>query len=927
MQPPTSTAADANSPVPSRPSLPARCLGALARAILRRPALFIYPQAVLFVLCVAYTARFLEFSTSRNDLVDADKRYHQNFLAYKAEFQSQDDLVAVVESEDTEKNRQFVERLGRRLEAETNVFTDVFFKGDLTMMGRKALLFVPEDDLRSLLESLRKYRPFIDQFSQATDLNSLFRLVNHQFRSASQQADPSTEAMVEAVPALQRIIEQAGATLDRSGVPPSPGLDALLGAGPDAERGKYITFDQGRFYLVSSRPIDDDSETLAVKRLRTLVEEVRREVPGVNVGITGESVLEYDEMRQSQKDTVTATGIALLLVALIFIYGFRETGRPIKATLCLVVGLGYTMAYTTATVGHLNILTITFVPILVGLAIDFGVHLIARYEEELRRGGTRAAALENAIVHTGLGIFTGCFTTAGAFFAMALTEFKGIKEMGIITGGGIMICLIPLMTMLPALLLRGRQNRMDREKPPAAVPASPPLLARISRATQRYPKSIVLATVALCLAAVEPATRVRFDYNLLNMQSAGLPAVVIEKKLIESAEKSVLFGVVIADSAEQANELQDRLAALPTVASIDSMSRYLEHDPERQLNLIRQIRDEARSVSFPQAEVNPVDLERLNHTLWALQGYLGLALRKLQNAGQEDLQVRMRSLREEILAFRSKLQSENPQSAATKLGAYQRALFADLRDTFGALRGQDTDGGLRVDDLPDSLRNRFVGKTGRHLLQVYPREDVWEREPQERFIRDLRSVDQEATGTPIQLYEYTNLLKESYEEAAGYALAAIILLVFVHFRSVGTVLLALIPVGVGALWMVGLMGIRSVPFNPANIMTLPLVIGIGVTNGIHILNRVGEDGDPAILGKSTGRAVLISALTTMAGFGSLILAEHQGIASLGYVMTTGVAACMVAALMFLPAVLRVIVGRKKPSGDNARSTLGREEPR
>ena len=319
----------------------------LAAAILRRPAIFLYPQLALFVLCVVYTVRSLEFSPSRNDLVDANKRYHQNFLAYKAEFQSQDDLVAVVESEDLEKNRQFVERLGRRLLEETNLFTDVFFKGDLTMMGGKALLFVPEDDLGTLLQSLRDYRPFIGQFTQATNLTSLFRLVNRQFRSASQQADPSTEAMVEAIPALQRIIRQASDSLNRSGVPPSPGLDALLGAGPDAEREKYITFDQGKFYLVSTRPINDASETAAVKRLRLLVEEVQREVPGVNVGVTGESVLEYDEMRQSQRDTVTATVIALVLVALIFIYGFRETGRPIKATLCLIVGLGYTMAYTT----------------------------------------------------------------------------------------------------------------------------------------------------------------------------------------------------------------------------------------------------------------------------------------------------------------------------------------------------------------------------------------------------------------------------------------------------------------------------------------------------------------------------------------------------------------------------------------------------
>ena len=168
--------------------------------------------------------------------------------------------------------------------------------------------------------------------------------------------------------------------------------------------------------------------------------------------------------QQSQKDTTVASIVSLMVCALIFIYGYQETGRPVKATLCLIVGLGYTMAFATYTIGHLNILTITFVPILIGLAIDYGVHLISRYEEELRRGRTEHDALVKAIVYTGQGIFTGALTTAGAFLAMAFTNFKGIQEMGIICGGGLLVCFIPMMTMLPVLLLKGRQNRIDHDE-------------------------------------------------------------------------------------------------------------------------------------------------------------------------------------------------------------------------------------------------------------------------------------------------------------------------------------------------------------------------------------------------------------------------------------------------------------------------------
>jgi predicted RND superfamily exporter protein len=195
----------------------------------------------------------------------------------------------------------------------------------------------------------------------------------------------------------------------------------------------------------------------------------------------------------------------------------------------------------------------------------------------------------------------------------------------------------------------------------------------------------------------------------------------------------------------------------------------------------------------------------------------------------------------------------------------------------------------------------------------------------------MRKVAKYATGTPVQLMEYTQLLKQSFEEAARYSLAAIALLVMVHFRKFSCVVLALVPVAVGSIWMTGVMGLAGINFNPANIMTLPLVIGIGVTNGIHILNRFAEERSPSILAKSTGKAVLVSGLTTIAGFGSLISAKHQGIESLGIVMATGTATCMIVGLTFLPALLNLLSRRgwsiKKTQRDNAQSTLGREEPR
>jgi len=356
--------------------------------------------------------------------------------------------------------------------------------------------------------------------------------------------------------------------------------------------------------------------------------------------------------------------------------------------------------------------------------------------------------------------------------------------------------------------------------------------------------------------------------------------------------------------------------------------------------VIGEIKQELADVTFSEPDDQPANLLELSRTLYSLYGYLGMAGEAVAT-NNAALSAQLHSLRTTIGELRKEMLRGTPTEAeqgAEKMGAFQRALFNDVRDTFASLRNQDDTKSLQVDDLPSALRDRFVGINNKHLLQVYPKKDIWQRENQKEFIGELRqALDPDdnnrpnITGTPVQLYEYTNLLVRSYEEAAVYSLIAIALLVFIHFRSLSSVVLALLPVAMGSVWLGGVMGVFHIPLNPANIMTLPLVIGIGVTNGIHILNRFAEERRPDILAKSTGKAVLVSGLTTIAGFGSLILAKHQGIQSLGYVMASGVALCMLAGLTFLPALLNLLPrpeqSTKQPSADDTQSTLGREEPR
>jgi hopanoid biosynthesis associated RND transporter like protein HpnN len=887
-----------------------RLLHYLADCIWRWPRWFLYPQIALFIFSAIYAGCFLKFKTDVNDLVSSDVSYQRNWQVLQRDFNVGSDIVTLVESTDREKNRQFVERLAARVKAETNLFVDIFYKGDLRSMGPKALLLLPEDKLEQILAALRDYQPLVGKFSDVTNLNSLFIEVQAQWRAGAGSAS-SSNLFVQALPALTRIVEQGRDSLLRSGAPPSPGMATLFAPGDESAPGGYLQVGGGRFYLLTCAARNPAVEEQAILRLRELVEAIRTEVPGVNAGVTGEPVLSFDEMRQAQSDTATASVIALVVVALTFIYCYNELLRPLKATACLLVGIGYTLAFATLTIGHLNILTITFVPILIGMAIDFGVHLIARYEEELREGRPERMAIQKALVATGTGIFTSGLTTAGAFLAMILTSFKGIREMGVISGGGLLICLVPMMTMLPALLLMRRGP--VREQVPHPRRQRSHGHARRERLEQvwlRRPRFVAWTGAVITILAVLAIPGLVFDYNVLNMQSQSLQGVVFERRIEAASSHSVLSCDIIAPSLADAIDLEQRIRRLGTVADVDTVAPLIAADQSRKLALVRQITEAAAAIDFAPMDGSPVDVPALDQTLKDFgRGVVG-AMLLLGDAAPALLKARLYTLREAIGQWREAMAHMTPEACTATLTQYQQALFNDLHSTLTALKEQDYREPLRGEDLPPALRSRFVGRSGKYLLQVYSRGNLWEHETQQAFVRELRTIDPSVTGTPVRFYENTRRIKSSFQTAAGYAVTAIALMLFLHFRNGASVLLALIPVAVGIVWTFGLMVLLGIPFNPANIIAPTLLIGIGVANGIHILNRFIEEKRASFLGKSTGKAVLVSALTTATGFGSLMFAKHAGIASLGKVMALGSALCMIAALTILPALLILLTRTK-----------------
>ncbi|HEV2319364.1 MAG TPA: MMPL family transporter, partial [Verrucomicrobiae bacterium] len=694
----------------------ARLLRRLTIAVIRHPSWFFWPQIVLALACVVITVGFLKFDPDQNNLVSPNLKYQQNFLRLQKDFPEQgNDLTVVIQSDDPEKNRQFTERLAAKMIPETNLFQDVFYEHDLAAMGTKALYFVPEEDLAGIRRTLQDELPFIEQFTQTSNLPAFFEEVNTMFRTAPAGTNAQTDSLLQSLPLLAHILDQATTAMNSPGRPPSPGVASLFSTNDLSDI--YVTFDHNRIFLLTTHPpVTESGDTLptiwsllkdaispptgssgdvtgdAIDRLRQLIRETQLEVPGVNVGLTGEPVLDNDQMVQSQKDTTVASVVSLALCSIIFIYGYNETGRPIKAAGCLIIGLCYTLAFSALTVGHLNVLTITFVPMLIGLAIDFGVHLITRYEEELRHGKFKKKALRKAIVFTGQGIFTGALTTAGAFVAMVFTNFRGIREMGIICGGGLLLCFVVMMTLLPVLLLRGRQNVIDRRMKEDIT------RARIENMWLERPVWVLCVTLAISAGAATEIYRgkVKFDYNLMQMQSPTLSSVVYEQLLFHSSGQSLLAGAFLATNLDEAIALENRVQKLSSVADIepppDVLENFIESNQLRKLPLINSIKRTVAPLNFSPPDTNAVNLNDLSARLYSLYGYCGAALDEI-GTNDPALSGQLTLLRQSIESFRMTMLAGDPPllaDHALKLSEFQQAFFNDIRNTFNSFKTQNT---------------------------------------------------------------------------------------------------------------------------------------------------------------------------------------------------------------------------------------------
>jgi len=924
-------------------SLRVRLLERLAHATYRHPWMFIFGGLFFAVASLAVTQQWLTFKTSRDDLISRNQVYHRVNEAYDAEFGDREDLVIVIEDRDLRRTKKFARELATALEKDPRAAREVLYRIDPDAFDGKALMFLSPDKLREVRLKLNDNAQLIDKVSADPSLATLLRAINKEISSAlvgrlvSSFLGTADEKKDEKTPLdlslLQTLIDSIG--LAAKGEPYGSIWRSFLRQGNDMDEDGYLLDDSRRFVFVLVQAPEDTSVMAsaeeALERVRGHIGEVLPRYPGLQVGVTGGPALATEEMLASVRDTNFAAVISLAGVGLCFILFYRDIVRPLLAVFVLLLGLAWSFGYITASVGHLTILSVAFATILIGMSDDFGVHLISRFEEESADGYDTEAALTRTFVNSGGGIISGAVTFAVAFFSMALTDFLGIAELGIIGGGGVLLCLIGMLTVFPAaLVLYERFKRtpvghwIDTH---LRLPAG--LAAWQSGAVDRFyrrPWTILAVTAGLTLLSLFGLRHVGFDMNLLHLQAVGTEAVDWELKILHEGRSS-RYAMSMADTLEEARRLETGYEKLSVVGRVESAASLVpDRQPER-IVAIEALRPAVERLPEMAPPSDQLDVGEIHELLQSIRFKLQDDPDKKWDPGRKPDDLQLRKVRESLARVEPLVGGGDPMVLHQRLLALQHDVFVDFADQMSFLRKNLRPATITLETLPDFLRKRFIGKSGKFSVQVFPEENIWDPAHLAEFVAEARLVDPHVTGPPVNFYETSQRMRDGYIDAGVYALVAILLLVTWDFRSVRWALLSLVPLGVGALWTAGLMWLFQLQFNLANLIILPLIVGIGISNGIHIIHRHLEDGsaEMSVVARSTGKAVLLSSLTTMVGFGALMVAQHRGIFSLGLLLTIGVGCNLLASLTVLPAILAVLPHRAvAPQSGEARPVA---EPR
>lgn len=867
---------------------------ALARWVglsLRHGAGVVVVIGLLSCLAGAAAWRWLGFNLDPNQLFSEDLRFQRMIREFESHFpQLTDSLLIVVDGAAAESVREASDRLARRLAERDDAFTAVYFPGEEDFFETHGLLYQSVDDLDELSTRLATLQPVLAALARDPSLATLAWLVRE---GLSQQ--PSGEQESERLRSVLDHFRKAVIYV-YSEYPLRVSWESVLLHG--------TPFDPSTQRVIVADPILDFGSILAAAHpiavVRESAAELGLEQGGVRVRITGYPALNHEEFLGLARDTGAAGLLSFALVVAILAVAFRSLSMVTATAITLVCGFAWTSAYATVFVGALNPASIAFAVLFVGLGVDFMIHLGMHFSAAVREGADAPEALVTATRETGSALVMCALTTALGFLAFLPTDYRGVSELGLISAGGMVVIVFQTLTLFPVLIawsVRGRRLEALRARRPLNLPLRVAL----------HPGWVCGVALVLTLAGSLVAPGARVEANVIALRDPDTESVQTFEDLLASDRLTPWYADILAPDLATADRLAQRARELDTVARAITVDDYVPADQDEKLEILADAAlfmdlppgDGSRRVGDPAEQVA------------ALRELVDFLSAPALDGTPSDLARSGRLLRDQLRQLLAMMERD-PESdeAVAKL---ERSLLGSVPVLTERLRRSLETGGIEFGDLPRSLVERMLAKDGVARVQVFPARDLTPREAMVEFVESLRGISPDITGLPVNLVEGAYATGASLREALFWALGSIVLLLALLWGRPLEIAIALAPLFFAVVLTAASARLFGVPLNFINVCVLPLLLGVGVDSGLHMVHRARSVSvvSGALLSSTTAQGVTFSALTTLASFGTLVLADHRGIASLGTLLVIGMSFTLVGNLVVLPALLTLAQGRSR----------------
>lgn len=870
------------------PSPSPRWTDALARLALARPRAILVLSSLLAIAGMALGILRLPLDANTDSLISRDRPWMREYLDFLEEFGDLEYLYAVVDTRgDRPRGEAALDDLLERLRAISGL-PEVHGRIESVEQLRLTTRAAPIEQLAGLADAADALPLFATGGDWLAEGDArLARLLAPEGLALPPEEQRRLAAsgllLLDAVAAVGEAARGATPTLELA-TRPSP---------------RYLASETGRLLFIAIQPRKDFGTLTAIegplREIRAAIAATRSAHPKVEIGLTGKPVLQADELATSVGDITVAFSIGLTFVALLCVVVYRDWRRPLLALVAFGIAVGWTHGAASLLVGRLTLLSMVFMLVLIGAGLDYGVHVLNRYAEFRRTLGVEES-VRRTLQTISAGTVTGALTSAAVFALALLSDFGGLHELGIIAGCGLLFCAAAMLTVLPALLVLFD----DRRPPKRALLLSLPGAA-IARSRAAAWTTLAIAGVVLAGAGIATATGLRFESNLLKLQSPALESVVWEHRVLDDSRSASWFGAVLCPDEACVTATLGRAALEPTIGEARSLFDIVaptteERTRHRERIAALALKPEGARVDATWSTESLAAAAARVRTLATLAGL---------RAGAEEAA----SLR----ALAARLDEAALDGIASDAGVTARAALAD------AARAIVEGANLPLRDvLPAALRARFVSPGGVLLVQLVPSGDTWEYEPLVAFVEAMRRVDPRATGVPITQSESIRDMYRAFLVISLWSIVAVSLLVYLDFRSLSAVLLCTGTLLAGILLTLGTLATLGMPLSLANFFGVPILIGLGIDSNVHLLHRVRERSASALDFGATRSAVILTSIITAIGFGGQIFASHRGMQGLGWIIVIGSLACLATSVWLLPALLRV-----GPEGSGAGRRTGR----